>query len=60
VAGGNPVMWRDIFATNQEEIAVAARLLATELGRVASALESGDSSAAMELLEAAREALGKD
>lgn len=57
VAGGNPVMWRDIFGTNGAEIAAAARLLSAELSVVADALECGDPSAAEALLSAARDAL---
>lgn len=56
-AGGAESMWRDVFATNADEVAAALRLLSDQLGRVASDLEAGRLDAALTLLAAAR---GKD
>jgi hypothetical protein len=49
-------MWRDIFSTNADEIAVALRQLAGELSAVASGLEVSppDARAALALLAQAR------
>jgi prephenate dehydrogenase len=53
-AGGPEAMWRDIWASNADEIARALDELAAALGPVAVALASGRSEAAEELLGAAR------
>jgi prephenate dehydrogenase len=55
-AGGAESMWRDIFSTNADEIAVALRQLAGELSAVASGLEASppDARAALALLAQAR------
>jgi prephenate dehydrogenase len=55
-AGGTESMWRDIFATNADEIAFVLRQLASELSAVASGLEASpaDCSAALALLARAR------
>lgn len=54
-AGGPESVWRDIFATNSDEVARALRALCAELELVARGLEAdGDASAAMALLARAR------
>ncbi len=55
-AGGGEAMWRDIFATNADEIAAVLRELSAELGKVADGLAapSPDLSSALALLAAAR------
>lgn len=57
-AGGGESMWRDIFASNADEVSGALRLLAAELLRVAEALEAvpPDPGAALALLAQARAA----
>jgi prephenate dehydrogenase len=56
VAGGATTMWRDIFQTNADQVAVALRELCEDLSMVAQALDrQGDADAALELLSAARE-----
>lgn len=54
VAGGNPEVWRDILATNADEVAGALRELGAELARVAAGLEAGDVEPALSLIRAAR------
>lgn len=56
VAGGAEAMWRDIFATNADEIARALAGLEDELGRVRQALarQPPDLGPALALLERAR------
>jgi len=55
-AGGSASMWRDIFASNGDELARVLRELAAELSTVAAALESPspDVNPALALLAAAR------
>jgi prephenate dehydrogenase len=55
-AGANEGIWRDIFATNADEVARALRELESELGRVADELEQAPPSvdAATKLLALAR------
>lgn len=53
VAGGNPEVWRDIFASNARHLAAASRELSSELGRIAVSLERGHTEALVELLQAA-------
>lgn len=56
VAGGNDAMWRDILATNSDEIAIALREIAVHLETIAKELESEPPRlrAALELIEQAR------
>lgn len=54
VAGGPADMWRDIFATNGDEVARALGELCGELQGVAGALAGGDPERALGLLERAR------
>src|SRR3954466_5287149 len=42
VAGANPAIWADIFATNSEAVAEAADSAATRLGEVAELIRAGD------------------
>ena len=60
-AGGSEAMWRDIFATNSDEIALVLRQLSTQLAAVASGLEASpsDPRAALALLARARAARGR-
>ncbi|MEN9577612.1 MAG: hypothetical protein RJA70_621 [Pseudomonadota bacterium] len=55
VAGGNPVIWNDIFANNGDQIAHASRRLAQTLEQVATDLERGDVTSALDLLRSAGE-----
>lgn len=56
VAGGASSMWRDIFATNQDEIGIALRDLCAELAVVADGMQNqDDGTAALDLLGRARE-----
>lgn len=55
VAGGNPDIWRDIFATNADLVARELSVLTEELRHVTEALERNDVSVALELLRRARE-----
>jgi len=55
VAGGNPEIWRDILATNADEVAAALRELGRELGSAADGLERGDTDAALAIIRAARQ-----
>ncbi len=56
-AGGPETMWRDIFATNADEVALVLRELAAELARVADGLETTPAGleAALALLAEARD-----
>ena len=54
VAGGNVAMWRDIFLANADCIAEVSVSFADRLREIAAALERGDVSVAVELLQAAR------
>lgn len=54
VAGGNPAMWRDIFSANADCIAQVSAAFAERLREIATALEQGEVSVAVELLQAAR------
>lgn len=54
VAGGNPSVWGDIFATNADEVAVALAELGAELERIRADLARGDTESARALLELAR------
>ncbi|HEX3774364.1 MAG TPA: prephenate dehydrogenase/arogenate dehydrogenase family protein [Polyangiaceae bacterium] len=55
-AGGAEAMWRDIFATNADEISAALRQISSELAGAAAGLASSppDSGAALALLQRAR------
>jgi prephenate dehydrogenase len=53
-AGGPEAMWRDILATNADEIALALEELNAALGPVESELARGQSGSAEQLLSAAR------
>ncbi len=53
VAGGNPAIWNDIFASNADEIARVARDLSQRLESIARGLEAGNTEAALELLRQA-------
>ena len=58
VAGGSPEIWRDIFASNADEVCRALGDIISELERVRSGLArpQPDTGAAMELLARARQA----
>jgi prephenate dehydrogenase len=45
VAGANPAIWTDIFASNREAVATETEALATRLGEAAKLIRSGDADA---------------
>ena len=55
-AGANPAVWRDIFATNGDEMSVFLRELAAELSGLADSLsrDPPDTARALAVVEAAR------
>lgn len=55
VAGGNPLIWSDIFQSNGDQIALVSRQLAQTLVQVAADLERGDVASALELVRSAGE-----
>ncbi len=61
VAASSPVMWRDIFLDNREEVLPLVDALARQIEALRAAIEAGDGARIGELLEAAkagRERLG--
>ena len=54
VAGGQAAMWRDIYATNADQVGRVARMLGERLLTVGDALAQGDVAQAVEVLEQAR------
>lgn len=54
VAGGQTAMWRDIYATNADEVGRVARVLGERLIELGDALARGDVSQAVSVLERAR------
>ncbi len=51
VADGDVGIWRDILATNADEVAAAAARLSNELSQLSAALAAGDIQRVMDLLE---------
>ncbi|MGH2924844.1 MAG: prephenate dehydrogenase/arogenate dehydrogenase family protein [Solirubrobacterales bacterium] len=55
VAGANPVVWGDIFATNRDAVAREVEAISARLGEAAALIRSGDAGAVAEWHLAARE-----
>jgi prephenate dehydrogenase len=53
VAGANPAIWRDIFATNRDAVATEIEAVAARLGEAAALIRAGDVSAVGEWHRAA-------
>lgn len=56
IASGSPVMWRDIFAENREQVLDMVRRFRAELDRFAELIDLGNSEAVTDSLTFAREA----
>jgi prephenate dehydrogenase len=55
IASGDPLIWRDIFFTNQKEILRAGRIFKKELARLIEAIERKDEESLFSLLKKARQ-----
>ena len=56
IAASDPVMWRDIFAGNKDQVLTALDSYVNELGEIRKLIESGDGEALRELFERAKSA----
>jgi prephenate dehydrogenase len=59
IAGGDPAMWRPIFAANREHVLAALDRFEGSLGELRSALVAGDERRLLQIIEQAREIKSK-